>query len=270
MNRTEFMTQLERLLQSISPSEREEALQYYNDYFDDAGAENEQEVIEALGNPARVAENIKRDILGNPGENTAKAAPSDRAVIEYGKPEEEKGCEEQTSARQPESEDGPGERKSIPAAFGGGGTENGPSSGRDARYTEEASGARAGRRGMPGWAVALITVCVVFASPVLLCLAGAALLLVFGVLMTWLALVFAFGLVALILFVMLAVLAAVGIQCMFVDPLVGVALIGGGLVCGGIGILFLMLTVALSGIITPAIFRGIGRLFRRRKREAAV
>lgn len=57
MNRTDFMTQLEYLLQSISPSEREEALQYYNDYFDDAGEENEQSVIEALGNPARVAEN---------------------------------------------------------------------------------------------------------------------------------------------------------------------------------------------------------------------
>ena len=31
MNRTDFMTQLEYLLQSISPSEREEALQYYNE-----------------------------------------------------------------------------------------------------------------------------------------------------------------------------------------------------------------------------------------------
>ena len=43
MNRTDFMNQLESLLQSISSTEREEAMQYYNDYFDDAGAENEQE-----------------------------------------------------------------------------------------------------------------------------------------------------------------------------------------------------------------------------------
>ena len=86
MNRTDFMEQLERLLQSITPAEREEALQYYNDYFDDAGAENEQEVIEALGNPARVAENIKRDLSENVGENVSRGAqPSDRAVIEYGK-----------------------------------------------------------------------------------------------------------------------------------------------------------------------------------------
>ena len=78
MNRTEFMSQLEQLLQSITPAEREEALQYYNDYFDDAGAENEQAVIDALGNPAKVAENIKRDLPGNTGENVSRGAqPSD-------------------------------------------------------------------------------------------------------------------------------------------------------------------------------------------------
>ena len=70
MNRTEFMRQLESLLQNISATEREEALQYYNEYFNDAGPENEQNVIEALGNPAKVAENIKKDIFGNGyGEN---------------------------------------------------------------------------------------------------------------------------------------------------------------------------------------------------------
>ena len=63
MNRTEYMRQLESLLQIISVTEREEALQYYNEYFNDAGPENEQNVIEALGNPAKVAENIKKDIL---------------------------------------------------------------------------------------------------------------------------------------------------------------------------------------------------------------
>ena len=71
MNRTEYMRQLESLLQNISATEREEALQYYNEYFNDAGPENEQNVIEALGNPAKVAENIKKDILWNGyGENS--------------------------------------------------------------------------------------------------------------------------------------------------------------------------------------------------------
>ena len=46
MNRKQFMEELSQLLIGISEEERVEALQYYEDYFDDAGAENEQQVIE--------------------------------------------------------------------------------------------------------------------------------------------------------------------------------------------------------------------------------
>lgn len=85
MSRTEYMRQLESLLQNIPDTEREEALQYYNEYFNDAGPENEQNVIEALGNPAKVAENIKKDILWNGyGENSYQRTGADsRAVITY-------------------------------------------------------------------------------------------------------------------------------------------------------------------------------------------
>ena len=40
MSRWEFMRRLEELLSDISPSEREEALQYYNDYINDAEVTN--------------------------------------------------------------------------------------------------------------------------------------------------------------------------------------------------------------------------------------
>ena len=43
MNRDRFMKELEMLLSDISAEERAEALQYYNDYFDDAGAERTAE-----------------------------------------------------------------------------------------------------------------------------------------------------------------------------------------------------------------------------------
>ena len=41
MNRKQFLYELEQLLKDIPDNERAEAIQYYNDYFDDAGAENE-------------------------------------------------------------------------------------------------------------------------------------------------------------------------------------------------------------------------------------
>ena len=72
MNREEFMAKLKALLGDIPAEEREEALQYYEDYFDDAGADNEAEVIRELESPQRVAAMIKNDLkhTGNDGEFT--------------------------------------------------------------------------------------------------------------------------------------------------------------------------------------------------------
>ena len=62
MNRVEFMKQLEQLLQDISENDRLDAIGYYNDYFDEAGLENEAQVIRELGSPERVAAMIKEDL----------------------------------------------------------------------------------------------------------------------------------------------------------------------------------------------------------------
>ncbi len=72
MNRAEFMRRLTELLGDVPPTEREEAIQYYSDYFDDAGAENESGVIASLGTPEELARTIKAGLSdgGNGGEFT--------------------------------------------------------------------------------------------------------------------------------------------------------------------------------------------------------
>lgn len=80
MNRQEFMNRLEYLLRGIPASEREDALAYYNDYFDEAGAENEAQVIQELGSPEVVAEKI----LANVQQETAQ-----QSRREYSAPEPE-------------------------------------------------------------------------------------------------------------------------------------------------------------------------------------
>ncbi|MBQ6812320.1 MAG: DUF1700 domain-containing protein [Agathobacter sp.] len=62
MNRQEFFRQLESLLMNIPEQERADALAYYNDYFDEAGIENEQRVIQELGSPQKVAQSIIEDV----------------------------------------------------------------------------------------------------------------------------------------------------------------------------------------------------------------
>ena len=43
MSREEFMDRLVYLLSDITEEEREDAILYYEDYFDEAGAEQEEE-----------------------------------------------------------------------------------------------------------------------------------------------------------------------------------------------------------------------------------
>lgn len=317
MNRAEFMRQLESLLQSIPAAEREEALQYYNDYFDDAGNESEQEVIEALGNPARVAENIKRDLLesGYGEAPIKKALASERKLIEYGEAEKQQAAAPSQelpaadrSAEEAGNVSGMGTAGVIGSAAGTGtvsgignaagtGTASGIGNiagtgmtggigsaagntggmGTTAGYGTAASNVgyantgsvvpvktvqpgQTGKSGMSGWAVVLIVILVVFASPILLGLGGA----LFGVLASWFAAILCFGAVTLMLFILSVILLVVGIMCMFVDPVSGIAMAGGGMLVGGIGILFLMLTVAMAGIVTPAVFKAIASLLGRR------
>ncbi len=61
MSRKEFLEELEVLLSDLPVEEREEALRYYDSYFEEAGAEQEQVVLEELGSAGRIAAQIIRD-----------------------------------------------------------------------------------------------------------------------------------------------------------------------------------------------------------------
>ncbi|MEY8516392.1 DUF1700 domain-containing protein [Lachnospiraceae bacterium 29-84] len=67
MRREDFMRQLEALLADVSQEEKEEALSYYQGYFEDAGAENEERILRELESPAKVAATIKADLNGGQG-----------------------------------------------------------------------------------------------------------------------------------------------------------------------------------------------------------
>ena len=303
MNRADFMKQLESLLTGIAPTEREEAIQYYNDYFDDAGTENEQEVIEALGNPARVAENIKRDLLdsGYGKKPAGKAKASDRALMEYGQSEpggEADAGEEPDAGHEAAAGQGSGKfaagredraaGEPAGAARDGGGGPGGAQArtesngagwnpfegyGRSAesappeedayRWSHDTAGwfgekpEKERKESMPAWAIALLITVLVFGFPVY----GGVFMGILGLLLGWFGTMLGLGVGALALLILFLVLVVVGILCLIINPWVGIALVGAGLLVGCFGILMMMLTVAMAGIATPAIFRGIFGLF---------
>lgn len=59
MNKEIFLRDLRRFLSDLPEEEREQAVKYYEDYFEDAGPEKEQQVIQELGNPVDIARQIK-------------------------------------------------------------------------------------------------------------------------------------------------------------------------------------------------------------------
>lgn len=213
MKREDFMAQLSTLLQSISPQEREEALQYYNDYFDDAGVENEQEVIEALGNPAKVAENIKRDLYGEGA--GIKQETVDNPVVKY----------KEAEYKEPEKE----------------------------------------KSSLPTWAIVMIVIACVIMSPAILGAATGVAGALFGLICAWFGIILGFGIGGIAFIVVMFVLIVIGGMCLFASPMAALALFGAGLLCGGIGLLLLIITVAMAGVATPAIIKGIWKLFRGKK-----
>ncbi len=69
MNKDNFLMRLEQLLYEIPREEREEAMDYYRSYFEDAGPENEAAVIEELESPQSIADSIK-EALNSTGNMT--------------------------------------------------------------------------------------------------------------------------------------------------------------------------------------------------------
>ena len=58
MNREEYLKRLSFLLKDLQEEEIEDAIAYYEDYFEEAGEEKEEQVIKELGSPEKIARMI--------------------------------------------------------------------------------------------------------------------------------------------------------------------------------------------------------------------
>lgn len=62
MDRAEFLNRLEAQLLDVPQAEREEALQYYEDYLNDAGDAGDFDILQELGTPEEVADSIRNGL----------------------------------------------------------------------------------------------------------------------------------------------------------------------------------------------------------------
>ena len=232
MNRAEFMNRLTALLTDVSPTEREEAIQYYNDYFDDAGVENEESVIASLGTPEELARSIKAGL--NDGGNTGEFT--------------EEGFKGYSESKQNEV------MQAGQSPYG------------QTSYGQNAQGSTGNgtqKKQMSGGMIALIVIAVILSSPLWIGLLGGLFGVVVGLLATLLSLFVAFMAVGAALVGGGIALFIAGIATLFSAPFAGICLVGGGMVLFAIGLVFIWLMVLVIGTAVPALIRGIVKLCNR-------
>lgn len=63
MTRKEYMEQLKKYLKRLPKEDYDNAIEYFSEYFDEAGPENEQQVMEELGEPKEAARELLLNLL---------------------------------------------------------------------------------------------------------------------------------------------------------------------------------------------------------------
>ena len=276
MNRAEFMSRLTALLQDVPPAEREEAIAYYNEYFDDAGEGNEAGVIAALGSPEELAKAIKAGLFdgGNEGEFTESGfhGYEQRNKNQLMSTEEAQSGAQADGAGNTYGQQMNGGGNAYGQQMNGGGNAYGQQTagaGSAYGYQQQTGNGQRNGQGIPqkkpmtGGQIALIIVLAVLLSPVWIGVLGGLFGGGVGILAGLFGIFLAFLVVGVVLTVVGVALALAGFVAMFGAPLGGLSMIGGGLVMVAVGLVFVWLMVLVVGTAIPALFRGCVNLCHR-------
>lgn len=252
MNKNEYLDRLSKLLADISYEEHEEALSYYREYIEDAGVENEQRVIEELGSPEHLAQEIREGLF-------KKGEPSKR----QGEP---------INAPEVSTNDGNG-------AYSNTEHYNNYEHDNSNHYNNYNHAPNAKQEKNKATTI-LIILALVLTSPIWFSLACTAISTVFAFIVGIIAATIGIGiagfvcLIAGIALIISGISAFLSITVFSVSgPLTGAALIGAGFIVLALGILFIVLSVWLCGWALPALVRFIRQTISRiscKKKEAQI
>ena len=75
MNREDYLRQLRKYLKRLPKEDYDNAMEYFTEYFDEAGPEGEQAAINELGSPKQAAGEVLANLLGERTSRETKAKP---------------------------------------------------------------------------------------------------------------------------------------------------------------------------------------------------
>jgi len=248
MSRIEFISELESLLLDIPLDERQEAIQYYNDYFEEAGKDHEDAIMKELGSPVRIASIIKADLNANASDNGSRGYFTEKGYQDtiYNDPKYEIiGAEYKETGEKKEKTEEPKFNQETR---------------RDNHETKNENNQQ--NRYNNNTRIALLVLLCIFAIPIGLPIIVSTFSVAFAIIATIVGLFIGFGVSGIACIIGGIVLIVLGILKMIAIPLLGMLLCGSGLIVLGIGLLFVLLSVILCKNVLPALVKGFVSLCR--------
>lgn len=256
MNKEEFMSRLATLLQDVPQNEREEALQYYRDYLEDACGAETEDVCSVLGTPEHLAQEIRVGLGDENGEGEFTENGYRRSGSRYRRNEVAPLTEGKKIGA--EGYDGnPGNAYYQQKYY----EETGGKGVYGDRSLQAAGKPQKGK--MSGGTIALLIVLAILTSPLWIALLAVAFAIVVSVFAVLFSLLLVFFLLGISLLVAGAALVVGGIKSLIYIPAGGLCMLGSALMLLALGIvsIWLMVLLVVKGI--PILGRGCKSLWNR-------
>lgn len=241
MTKIEFMNQLEELLRDLPSEEREAALTYYDDYFEDAGPDNIEAVITELGSPERVAAFIKSDLNDNAWKDSEKIIYTENGYKDTTIEEDHFEVASNDYQEYEESSNSTKQKESKA-------TYQNNNTGKNTNNTSK---------------ILLVIILCIIAIPVGIPFLGTVFGLIVGVLGTIFGLFIALIALTGALLIGGFALFVAGVVQLFLTPMNGMLMTGCGLILFGLGTLAAVLTMLVCTKLIPTIVRGVVDLCRK-------
>lgn len=81
MTRTDYLAQLHKYLKKLPKEDYDDAMEYFTEYFDEAGVENEEQVIAELGDPKEAAHELLTNLLGKKVHHAERQMSHSRHIL---------------------------------------------------------------------------------------------------------------------------------------------------------------------------------------------
>lgn len=282
MNKETYLQELRKGLKILPQYDREEAIEFYEEYFDEAGVENEAKVIEELGEPKILAKKILVDVVDRKYEETMAASSGNALAVVPSPIVSGAGTSAAPQFQQVQGTEIP-QAQGAPV-FGAqsgqytqtqaqGAAEYAPQGAQanpnyEQSFNEQPAEDKKSKKGdQPSALKTLwIVLAAIFAlplSPVIFALLIVACVMIFVAFIVLISFLIA-GISILVAGVGTSIF---GIVAFFLNPVAAMVILGSGLVCVGLGIFFIMGSLALIRLVAHGLAKGFGRIVHKKNRK---